>query len=588
MKWTRTSRFDTDNSQAPSAFPIVFAAAVGRAIRVLALWRLERGDRLGVLDQLFGATSVFQAAMTQLHLRAYGWLGLALTALWLLSPFGGQASLRIVESGDSRNTSTTNLEYLSMFYRPEDPFSNSTVVVASDYSQSQTDAFFTSALIGSREVKYSAYDTWGNVKIPMLESINSTQFPKDKEGWTPLEHLTSHDLECSSLIGVPISGLPNADASAKFKIETSYWFVDCPVLREGRKDFELANQTLDGPAGFHLTSNTTQRSTFDGQLNPFVQPRQLKYYGTWVERGTRRHYDYAECDITTSFVEVEVQCSRYSCTALRMRFSRVPLLPTFQASDQYFRAVQSSYDKPFQFSTNWTALDGLGTVLPTLDDVFGNFSQAFAGLTTDFGGANATGTPAEYYFLDEISPYNFNASEMVSLSTLHPQLFGIRLAQLMNTFYLAALGSEIISLGRAPSFLYLLQNRRSNLHDLLNTTASTVSTNVFLCNTRWLAILLIATSFVLFAGIVGIVLAFLSQAPVLAMNASTLLRAAADSRVPAGGMAMDDDERGRLLKDVRVRLGDLAGEEGVGRIGIGVLSGRIDDPVALDRRRFFY
>jgi hypothetical protein len=92
---------------------MMFAAAVGRAICVLALWRLERGDRSGNLDQLFGSTSVFQTIMTQINLRAYGWLGFALAALWILSPFGGQASLRIVESGDSQNTSLINLEYLA-------------------------------------------------------------------------------------------------------------------------------------------------------------------------------------------------------------------------------------------------------------------------------------------------------------------------------------------------------------------------------------------------------------------------------------------------------------------------------------------
>jgi hypothetical protein len=579
---------NTNVPQAPSIFPIVFAAAVGRAIRVLALWRLERGERLGNLDQLFGSTSVFQTVMTQINLRAYGWLGFALAALWILSPFGGQASLRIVESGNSRNTSLINLEYLSMLYQPGDPFTTSAVMADSEYSQSQTNAFFTSALIGSQEVKFSTYDTWGNVKIPMLESINSSRFPSDRDGWTSLGRLTSQDLECSSLIGIPIAGLPASGASAKFSIETSYWFVGCPVLQAGRQNFELAKQPLNGPAGFHLTSNVTLRTLTNGQLDPFSRPRRMNYFGTWIDRARVRHYDYAECDITTSFVEVEVQCLRFSCTALRMRPSRAPVAPTFAASDAYFPPTTSLYDVPFQFPANWTSLDGLGAIPTASDDVFGNFSQSFTKLSANFDGLNATATPTEYYFLDQIRPYNFNASNMTSLNALSPDLFGIRLAQLLNTFWLAAIGNEVISLGRAADFLQLLQNPQSNLRDILRTTATTAETDVFLCNRRWLAVLLIATSFVFFAGIVGIVLACISHAPVLAMNASTLLRETIPANIPLGGMALDDDERGRLLRDVKIRLGDMASWEDVGRLGVGGLCGNGMDPRSLDRERYFW
>jgi hypothetical protein len=561
---------------------------VGRAIRVLALWRLERGDRIGVLDQLFGSTSVFQTVMTQINLRAYGWLGFGLAGLWILSPFGGQASLRIVDIGDSRNSSTTNLEYLSMFYFPEDPFTTSVVKAGSDFSQSKINAFYTSALVGSREVKFSSYDTWGNVKIPMLESIDKKRFPPGTDGWTNLASLSVVDFQCSNLIGIPVAGLPTSytprEETVKFTMETSYWFATCPLLQEGRRNFELAKQRLDGPAGINLTSDFTTRKTPVGNFEPFSRPRRLNFYGKWIENAITPHYDYAECDLTTTFVEVDVKCSERVCTAVRMRPSKAPVLPTFQSARDYF---QVPYNKPFQFSSNWTALDGLGSILSTEDDVFGNFSSSFASITTNTDALNATASPSEYYFLDEISPFNFNASEMQSLSTILPDIFGIRLAQLMNTFWLAAIGNEVITLGRAPNFLPLLQNPRSNLRDLLNTTAVMADTNVFICNRRWLGVLLLATSFVFFAGVVGIVLACISHAPVLAMNASTLLREARCPEIPMGGMALDDDERGRLLKDVKIRLGDMMPGESAGEIGIGALTGKLDDPASLDRRRFF-
>ena len=44
--------------QGPSVFPILFACVVGRAAHAVLLWRLERGERIGVLDLLAGSTSL--------------------------------------------------------------------------------------------------------------------------------------------------------------------------------------------------------------------------------------------------------------------------------------------------------------------------------------------------------------------------------------------------------------------------------------------------------------------------------------------------------------------------------------------------
>jgi hypothetical protein len=74
-------------TQAPTLFPILFAALTSRALKSLAQWRIEHGaPRVGHLDQLVGSTSITATFITQLKLRALNLLAIALVLTWALSP----------------------------------------------------------------------------------------------------------------------------------------------------------------------------------------------------------------------------------------------------------------------------------------------------------------------------------------------------------------------------------------------------------------------------------------------------------------------------------------------------------------------
>ncbi len=66
-------------------------------LRAVALWRAERGAPLGALEELHGSGSIFGVVETQFLLRTRSVTGVALFALWTLSPAGGQASLRLLD-----------------------------------------------------------------------------------------------------------------------------------------------------------------------------------------------------------------------------------------------------------------------------------------------------------------------------------------------------------------------------------------------------------------------------------------------------------------------------------------------------------
>ncbi|OMP83028.1 hypothetical protein BK809_0001220, partial [Diplodia seriata] len=100
----------------PSIFPIVFAAVVAKNLRTISLWQLEKGQKIGVLDQLLGSTSVVSTIITQFQLRAYGPVGVCLMLLWIISPLGGQATLRILDTKLQVDNSSITIDYPTMNY----------------------------------------------------------------------------------------------------------------------------------------------------------------------------------------------------------------------------------------------------------------------------------------------------------------------------------------------------------------------------------------------------------------------------------------------------------------------------------------
>lgn len=69
--------------------------SAGRASIKIATYLLEKGIDLGTLEQLAGSRTLGSTVTTQYHLRSYNLLSLGLVALWLISPVGGQAALRV-------------------------------------------------------------------------------------------------------------------------------------------------------------------------------------------------------------------------------------------------------------------------------------------------------------------------------------------------------------------------------------------------------------------------------------------------------------------------------------------------------------
>ncbi|EON61763.1 hypothetical protein W97_00979 [Coniosporium apollinis CBS 100218] len=375
-------------------------------------------------------------------------------------------------------------------------------------------------------------DTWGNVKIPMMESLNTSS---TSDGWHAVDANSS---VYSSLIGIPVSAVADR-ANTTFSLETSYWALDCPRLEEygndtrdtdnydwiEAQDYSWALKTeriADNSSRYlALTSNTND-----------PPPRNWVYFS--YDDTDNARMSYAECTMRTRHVEVQVHCKGRSCEVVRMRDSTLPHLPS-----------------------GWTFLDDShqNTYIFTL-----NLQQAVM--------ANMfTPSAVQRYFTNPGSPFNTTA-KMPRLYTVGPKSFAISFAQLLNTFWLAGIGAFVVPGGIPHS-----DSNLGNGTNVLQATNAVMSESeeILVCDKRWLATLLVSTSAMFIAGVVGLALGFVRRGPDLAMDIATMTRDNPYMNLPQGGSALDCAERSRLLRNIRVRFGDVTPHGEVGYAAIGSL-----------------
>lgn len=92
---------------------MIFAFTLSRLLVQFARCRLENGSSLGTLEQLIGSLTLGSAFKTHLELRALNLLIVALLSIWICSPLGGQALLRMLDMGT--RPVNTELAYFDTF-----------------------------------------------------------------------------------------------------------------------------------------------------------------------------------------------------------------------------------------------------------------------------------------------------------------------------------------------------------------------------------------------------------------------------------------------------------------------------------------
>ncbi|KAI0842389.1 hypothetical protein F5Y06DRAFT_292316 [Hypoxylon sp. FL0890] len=260
----------------PTAFPVIYALIVGGAIRSLALWRLQAGERIYLLDLLLGSTTVGSTIATQLNNINSAFMATLASSLPIressLDPWG--------------NIKIPAIESLLKF----DSADNDDWVSFAGYS----DATPYSSLIG--------------IPVANVSRVGVTEFTLETTYW---------NLHC------PEYGYSNDYT----------WLEEIDTVKEGCIDSCLVYNkpvsdgcVVDGliTRWGAILSKTSEdditRRCHEGTMGD-VPKRQLVFQ-SWNDRGTNRAKISAACTLGTTYIEALVKCDRWDCTVGQLRKSQ--------------------------------------------------------------------------------------------------------------------------------------------------------------------------------------------------------------------------------------------------------------------------
>ncbi|KAH7148525.1 hypothetical protein EDB81DRAFT_792487 [Dactylonectria macrodidyma] len=536
----------------PTAVPILFAYIVGRAIKTSAHWRLHHGERIGKLDLLYGSTTVISTVTTISDYGEFSILAVALVVAWALSPLGAQSALRVLSFRPGKEVAFTTMPYFNMSTPFPDTFEGGSF---GSYSAPIISSFI-SSISAPKSTKQSSLDSWGNIKVPVLELLPGYKGLTSQD-WISINRTgdEADRITYSSLIGIPVAGVPSSTNST-FTIETFYTNFDCGTLRSvpnvTTKWKEMESDSADCWNNTYSMCMTTMSWGYLATI-PFPQGgtnaseprcsdpspsiREVLYLG-WENESNGT---YASCSVNTTYVELQVECIGWDCVSTAIR----PSLLTTNPSPN--RTVFDNYCDRKQYTFSY----------------FANLLNYVSKMQT-----------TRAFDMSMLQGYMYNPSETLNSTALYSQpglftldtsVFSLRLGQIMNTFWLAMAGSNTLYLGHPANYEALQASVATEELDLVyfgasNATIFNTVTKIH-CNFGWLAPLILTTVLMWTAAVVTMVVDLKLRMPKMLMNITTMTRGNPNFGLPPGGGGLPDETRGKLIRNIRVRFGSVEGND---------------------------
>lgn len=471
---------------------------------------------------------------------------------------------------------------MSYFYRHSRPYMGASL--------------YTSTLLASNEMRMAPRDNWGNTRVPRLEMLDSSS--REAGGWMKVPPITAPE-QYASLLGIPTVGLP-MDSNGTYNMEASYFSLKCAPWLEMR----LA-ECSNCPEYTNWTSYLGQVWNPQGEKNitwfgnnmtastPTIEPYGKAEIATWFldtpmpmdqpdrslsgdaspEGAEFRHIHFgsmtfpspdvngsfmhvADCSVGEIHVEVEIRClQNKNCSAVRMRLSdddrrpaAITPLESHYITEKIFKELPFSVRK--------------GENPSSVTEIF----------------LNDTMLPHTGYSSGFTRP-------RINLSKVPPDVFANRLSLILNTYYQASLALDDFTgnlspdlAAYEPGFNYTAWKTNPSPKNVLpnitavpfisRSTEARLSRNVLIyrCDFRWLTALLLSSIILLLTGVVGLVVKNYTLVPDMLGYITSLTYDSPYLPVPKTGTILDGMDRARALQDMRVILGDVAGEREVGHL----------------------
>jgi hypothetical protein len=510
-------------------------------------------------------------------LRRFTLFSAHLSLLWCLSPLGGQASLRILEvATEARLEGSEPILYLPTGGMSSHGMENG-VLASGDAATSLAaiNALYSANLLAPLSVKSSDTDTWGNLKIPWLPHPEDTTPQSDS--WSVVSTLTSAD-NYSSLVGLPLAGLVRKPQTLQdFAFEYAYMDLQCPVptYNVSKQDPSFIRQL-----GLIWSSNNKSMFTNDAKhtitsffLDTHTPMSNKRVDNVLVDQNATTRLDSSlqtprnvlfgsldsssstvllrNCTVSLVYAEAQAQCTQDGCRAKAVR-------PSAKYQDR---------------NPNLTLLESF--VLSY------HFMQDFPLATGSVH--NGDTSPTEYYVRGAHIPFGTATAGLPGLADLPNDLFAIRMGQLMNTYLQLSL-APLAYTGDLPGpneDVWKTSNKSisTEVYDetlppflpISSNSTITVTTEVYKCNYLWFSLLLVSSCILLMLGSVGTALSHLCHAPDMMGYVSSFTYNNPYMDVPPGGESLGAMERARLLRDVKVKIGDASVDDEVGHVVFATL-----------------
>lgn len=541
------------SSYGPTIFPIAFVAVASNLMKASAAWKLERGITVLSLELLLGSRTVFSSITSPISLRAFNSLTPFILALWALSPLGGQAALRVFEVGHSAQ----EWPFWFLNIHQKLPYVQyQTVMPSAELAISL--AAFSTALASPMHLKTASQDVFGHVKVPMIEPYLKSISPGN-DGWYEVGKANgTTEIIYSSLAGIPTSpsGGFKSQANYTFRLQTSYLNTLCSLVEYSNVTTSEWKKIIK-PGIYHewnpdAQHNVTPSNFFSNgrtlligtkpRKNMSQNPQELVF--TSISRGTVTN---ATCQLTTTFVELEIACYRAACAASYIR-------PLKRSDNATFLTVLDGLDWYGQSSSSWRT------------PIFiSNFVHAGLPLWGP--------TPMEQYFTNPDSPFDI-AYQNPPISDIGDDNFSRRFSQLLNTFW-------IISVAPFDAINNLtLQEQRPIGFEISDTTSDYLKTNgtrtsdtpVLKVHRVWLGILVMASLATLLAAFFASILNVLRRGPDILDFTTSLIKDTPYMNVDTTALPMQNGvEYTRKLRHVRICFGNVKTEQGREYIAIGTM-----------------
>jgi hypothetical protein len=558
--------------------------------------------------------------------------GLTLTLFWALSPLGGQASLRLLYKTPAGAPSLLPVRYLDTgplgnIWVAEGMIAGSNVTLNGGGLPLSLEVAYGAALMQSSSQKSSFNDAWGNIKVPRIDRLNSSK--ADSNGWISVDRVTINDRAFTSLLGIPIVGASSqagGPSRLDFQFETSHIALSCQpfeLFKYSTNTNSFNQPILDYGLNVSCTNcvNWQHNDNIEGNT-AFFHSRAMSFLGAPLESsekaqitdlsartiqfvsgiGNATHAIRASCLVTQHVLEITAKCDPSKAPACR--------------ADRIRRGATHNR------SENLTAFDYWGTYV---------LDRISAASMRPKGDSNIWWSSPSELFLNDSSKLPIipstlsDKSSAVDLRRVSLSAFEDRAAMLLNTYLqifmapsatfadnlnlpgtnlsLSIYGPEhnltnglltmadkaywmnnfAISGGSMPPPMTALRNAAAPFIGASATASVTSLVEVYRVDWPWLTVLALAGSTLLAAGIAGIYLSTRTLAPDIFDAVTGLTIDNPYMKVADGGSVLGSTERVRLLRDVRVMVGDVSGDGHVGKIALG-LAGNVD---RLSRRRLY-